>query len=108
DCGGSAVPTISNSIVSIPLEIDSELPFAPIQVLESGIALDGDPAKWGAHAFGDNEGGPLDAGVGQQYVWNDGLLDDTGNGSYTYPTNAEFKDNAYDIDEFRFAFDLEN
>jgi len=109
DCGGSALATITSSIITIPLEIESDLPFAPIQAANGPITLDGDPTKWGVHAFGEREGGPINAGdVGPQYVWKDAFGDDTGNGNYTYPTNAEFKESAYDIDEFRFAYDLEN
>jgi hypothetical protein len=108
DCSGSQVAMITNSIITIPLAIESDLPFAPLQAIEGPLTLDGDPSKWGTHAFGANEGGPVTDGIGPQYVWKDAADDDTGNGSYTYPTNGEFKANAYDIDEFRFAFDLEN
>ncbi|RLG92415.1 hypothetical protein DRO34_02500, partial [Candidatus Bathyarchaeota archaeon] len=72
------------------------------------ITVDGDPGDWVADASGQtvNTGQYYACG---EFVWVDAEDDDTGDGDYTYPTNASiWADGTADLVEFRITIDWEN
>ena len=59
--------------------------------------IDGDPSDW----FGINTAINTWNYSEGEGVWNDAIGDDTGNGSYTYPTSPAFTGGDADLTEFR-------
>ncbi len=79
-------------------------PSARAQVGSKTITVDGDPSDW----TGVN--GAPDTGVvsAAEFVWNDTVNDDTGDGNYVYPTSTDFNDGVFDIQEVRITADATN
>jgi hypothetical protein len=68
------------------------------------ITVDGDPSDWN----GTVPASDTAAVSNGEFVWNDTAGDDTGNGSYTYPTSADFGAGLFDIRELRITADAQN
>ena len=78
------------------------------------ITVDGDPSDWTGTVPTDNTAAVSNG----EFVWNDTAGDDTGNGSYTYPTNtthgepwptnATFNPGLFDLRELRITADAQN
>ncbi|HEY7588563.1 MAG TPA: glucodextranase DOMON-like domain-containing protein [Thermoplasmata archaeon] len=77
-------------------------PFGPVG--PKTITVDGDPSDWTGAVPGDNTG----AADSAEFIWNDTAGDDTGNGSYVYPTSTDFNPGLFDIREFRITADAQN
>ena len=79
-------------------------PSARAQVGSKTITVDGDPSDWtGVNVAPDT--GVVDA---SEFVWNDTVNDDTGDGNYVYPTSTDFSDGLFDIQEVRITADATN
>jgi hypothetical protein len=72
--------------------------------LPETITVDGDPSDWAGTASTDNTG-VISSG---EFIWNDTAGDDTGNGTYTYPTSTDFNPGLFDIRELRITADSQN
>ncbi len=73
------------------------------------ITVDGDPSDWVGSAPPNENSGAYDQG---EYIWRDAENDDTGNGSYIYPTGADYDtfpedDQVYDLLKWRVTNDLD-
>ncbi|HLB68210.1 MAG TPA: glucodextranase DOMON-like domain-containing protein, partial [Thermoplasmata archaeon] len=79
-------------------------PSARAQVGSKTITVDGDPSDW-TGVNGAPDTGVVDAG---EFVWNDTVNDDTGDGNYVYPTSGDFNDGVFDIQELRITADATN
>ncbi len=66
--------------------------------------MDGDPSDWTGTASTDNTG-VLSSG---EFIWNDTAGDDSGSGTYTYPTSGDFSPGLFDIRELRITADSQN
>jgi hypothetical protein len=76
-------------------------PYGPLSGTFGRITVDGLTNDW--------HGIPGARGTGTisstEFIWKDEMNDDTGDGDYTYPTDATFTGGDADIDEFRLAWD---
>ncbi len=69
------------------------------------ITVDGNPSDWTGTAPTTVNTAVVSNG---EFIWNDTTGDDTGNGSYTYPTNSAFNPGLFDITELRITADAQN
>jgi len=88
---------------AILLILASTLTFAfpPVKVAPHSITVDGDPSDWIGIGGAPNTG----TYSGFEYIWVDEVGDDTGNGTYTYPTNPAFTGGDADLKELRITRD---
>jgi len=71
--------------------------IVPAKAEHPPIIIDGNPSDWIGTAPETNQW----AYSGGEGIWTDEVGDDTGNGSYTYPTNPVFTGGDADLTEFR-------
>ncbi len=77
---------------------------APLAVLQrpASLTIDGNDADWAIPGMlGIDTANVIG---GDLFVWNDGVDDDNGPGTYTYPTNQVFAETETDLTVFAFAW----
>lgn len=67
--------------------------------------MDGNPSDWTGTAPSVADTAVVS---NNEFIWNDTVGDDTGNGSYTYPTNSAFNPGLFDITQVRITADANN
>ncbi|MFB3895011.1 MAG: alpha-amylase family glycosyl hydrolase [bacterium] len=78
-------------------------PIGPLSGTYGKITIDGLLNDWRGTA--GIQGTGTISSTGTEFIWKDEINDDTGDGDYTYPTDATFTGGDADIDEFRIAWD---
>jgi glycosidase len=78
-------------------------PYPALPPTTAAIVVDGSAADWPAPAVGLERNSASFPG-GDTFLWLDALGDDTGPGTYIYPTNSAFSGEDADLDEFRVAW----
>lgn len=76
--------------------------FMPSAVRAKTITIDGDPSDWTGTPPAQENNWTISAG---EFIWRDAVGDDTGNGSWTYPTSALFTGGEADLTELRMTWD---
>ncbi len=75
--------------------------FATLLPSTLTFTVNGSPSEWPVVAATANTGTIT---TGNTFLWKDASADDTGDGGYTYPSNAAFTGGDADLDEFRVAY----
>ncbi len=94
------------SVLLVGVRNAAAAPVGPLgPVGPETITVDGNPSDWAGVA-------PTTVNTAvvsnHEFIWNDTTGDDTGNGSYTYPTNSAFNPGLFDITEVRITADANN
>lgn len=95
----NALPILILLLLALSLTLST---FPTVKAQHASITIDGDPSDWTGTPGGTNTWVYND--TAEEWIWNDEVGDDKGNGTYTYPTGAAFTGAEADLTELRIAW----